>query len=326
VSSIDDRRRSTTLKTVRFSRYGDPEVLQVQEVPDPTPDSQDVLVGVKASTVNRIDLFQRSGSRPVGQLPFTPGWEAAGIVLQDSNGFHAGERVLTTRATGAKGGGGYASKIAVTANKLSRIPDGVSFEQAAAVGLTGSTAWGALFDLGHLQLGERVLIWAGSSGVGSIGIQLAKQAGALVATTASSAKRSAVLYELGADLVLHPKEQNVGKEFQELGGVDLVIELVSGSLQDSIQACAPQGRIILVGNLGGKDTTVDTQVWRLKRIQIIGGGIIHTTIANEEKILHLVATKAVRPLIAQTLPVERAAEAHHLLDKGEIQGKIVLTH
>lgn len=314
------------MKTVQFSHYGDPEVLQVQEVPDPTPGAQDVLVEVKASTVNRLDLFQRSGSRPVGELPFTPGLEAAGIVLQDSNGFHAGEHVLTTRAAEAKGGGGYASKLAVPAHTLARIPESVSFEQAAAIGLAGSTAWGALFDLGHLQLGERVLIWAGSGGVGSIGIQLAKQAGAWVATTASSQERSATLYRLGADLVLNHKEQNVGKVLQELGEVDLVIELVSSNLQESIQACAPQGRIILIGNLGGKDATVDTQAWRLKRLQIIGGGIVHTSVAHEEKMLQMVATGALKPVITRTLPVERAAEAHHLLDKGEIQGKIVLTH
>src|SRR5262249_37800395 len=149
------------------------------------------------------------------------------------------------------------------------------------------------FDLGHLQFGERVLIWAGSSGVGSIGIQLAKRAGAWVATTASSEKRSSALYELGADLVLNHKEQNVGQVLQELQGVTLIIDLISSNLQDSIQACAPQGRIILVGNLGGKDATVDTQAWRLKRVQIIGGGLIHTTIANEEQMLHLVAVKAV---------------------------------
>src|SRR5437763_17075017 len=119
--SCHDRRRSTTLKTVQFFRYGDPEVLLVQDVPDPIPGSQDVLVEVKASTVNRLDLFQRSGSRPVGQLPFTPGLEAAGIVLQNSNGFHAGEHVLTTYATEAKGGGGYDSKIAVRDNEMVRI-------------------------------------------------------------------------------------------------------------------------------------------------------------------------------------------------------------
>src|SRR5712691_4917011 len=168
------------MKAVQFAHYGDPDVLQVYDVPDPIPDPGEVLVEVKATTVNRLDLFQRDGSRPVTYLPYTPGLEAAGVVLHDSEDFHTGERVLTTRAVLARGGGGYASKLAVPASHLVRIPDEVTFEQAVAAGLTSSTAWGGLFDLGHLQAGEQVLIWAGSSGVGTIAIQLAKHAGAWV--------------------------------------------------------------------------------------------------------------------------------------------------
>src|SRR2546429_9603710 len=115
------------MKVVQFTQYGDPDVLQVREVPDPTPDSSDVLVEVKATTVNRLDLFQRAGSRPVNKLPFTPGLEAAGVVLQDGKGFQAGEHVLTTRALQAKGGGGYAGKLAVSATNLARIPSDVTF-------------------------------------------------------------------------------------------------------------------------------------------------------------------------------------------------------
>src|SRR5712692_2241393 len=165
------------MKAVQFTQYGDPDVLQVYEVPDPIHGQGEVLVEVKATTVNHLDLFQRDGSRPVARLPYTPGLEAAGVVVSDSQGFQTGERVLTTRAISARGGGGYASKLAVPATHLVRIPDEVTFEQAVAAGLTASTAWGGLFDLGHLQAGERVLIWAGASGVGTIAIQLAKQAG-----------------------------------------------------------------------------------------------------------------------------------------------------
>ncbi len=313
------------MKAIQFEQYGKPNVLQVREVADPIAQPSDVLVEVKATTVNRLDLFQRAGSRPVN-LPFTPGLEAVGIVLQDGNGFRAGEHVLTTRALLAKGGGGYASKLAVPATDLARIPAGVTFEQAAAAGLAASTAWGSLFDLGNLQAGERVLIWAGSSGVGAIGIQLAKYAGAWVATTASSDVRAKVLHDQGADLVINHNRQDVGKVLQEIGGANLVIELVSSTLQTSLQASAPDGRIILVGNLGGQIATVDTQMWRLQRTQVIGGGQVHTSVANEEKMLRLIAEKAVTPLIAHTLPVEQAAEAHHQLTSGEPQGKIVLTH
>lgn len=314
------------MKVVQFALHGEPEVLKVQEVADPVPGSQDVLIEVKATSVNRLDLFQRSGSRPVPQLPFTPGLEAAGVVAKDSNGFSAGEHVLTTRATSAKGGGGYASKMAVHAQDLARIPDGVTFEQAVAAGLAASTAWGSLFDLGNLQAGERVLIWAGSSGVGSIAIQMAKHAGAWVATTASSAERGAELRKLGADLVLNYKHENISKLLQNQGGINLVIELVSATLQTSLDACAPDAKIVLVGNLGGQQATVDTQSWRLKRVHVIGGGAVRTSVANEERVLKLIADKSIAPLIADTLPVDDAAKAHRMLSTGETQGKIVLKH
>jgi len=314
------------MKAVQFLHPGGPEVLQVQEVTDPTPAATDVLIEVKATTVNRLDLFQRAGSRPVPGLPFTPGLEAAGIVVSDSNGFHAGERVLTARAAAAKGGGGYASKIAAPASDLARIPDGVSFEQAVAVGLAGSTAWTALYDVGRLQKGEKVLIWAGSSGVGSLAIQLAKHTGAWVATTASSDTRAETLRKLGADLVIDHHKQDVGKVLQKQGGVNLVIELVGTSLQTSLDACATDGRVILIGNLGGQKAEVDTQSWRLKRVSVIGAGIAHATPEDEQKMLHFVADKALHPLIAKVMPVEQAAQAHELLASGDPQGKIVLTH
>jgi NADPH:quinone reductase-like Zn-dependent oxidoreductase len=314
------------MKAAQFDKPGGPEVLQVREVPDPIPASNEVLIDVKATSVNRLDLFQRQGSRPVPKLPFTPGLEAAGVVAQDSNGFRAGERVLTTSAAGANGGGGFASKIALPADQLARIPDQVSFEQAAAAGLASSTAWSGLFDNGNLKPNERVLIWAGSSGVGSIAIQIAHHFGAWVATTASSAKRAEELKRLGADLVINPKEQNVGQELQNVGGVDLVLELVGTTLQDSINACKPEGRVVLIGNLSGQESTVNTQTWRLKRVRVLGGGLMHTSPANEEQVLRLIAEKVVTPLIAHTLPLDQAAEAHRLQEQSKHQGKIVVVH
>ena len=314
------------MKAVQFAQTGDPDVLQVQEVPDPVPGPNDVLIEVKATTVNRLDLFQRDGSRPVNKLPFTPGLEAAGVVAQDAHGFRAGTPILTSKALAAKGGGGYASKIAAPASHLVRIPDGVTFEQAAAAGLAASTAWGGLFDLGHLKAGERVLIWAGSSGVGSIAIQLAKHVGAWVATTVSSNERADFLRKLGADLVINHRQENVAQAVQDAGGANLVIELVSSTLQTSLEACAPDGRIILIGNLGGQQATVDTQAWRLKRAVVVGGGMLTTSTENEHQMLQLIAQKVITPLIAHTLPIEQAAEAHRIQASGEPQGKIALIH
>jgi len=314
------------MKAVQFAQFGGPEVLQVYDAPDPIPSHEDVLIQVKATTVNHLDLFQRDGSRPVSPLPFTPGLEAAGIVLNENQGFHAGERVMTTRALAAKGGGGYASRIAAPAADLVRIPNAVTFEEAVATGLTSSTAWGSLFDLGHLKAGERVLIWAGSSGVGSIAIQFAKYTGCWVATTASNNEKATELRRLGADLVLNHKEQNVGQMIRDAGGVNLVIELVSTTLQASIDACMNDGRIVLIGNLGGQQATVDTQTWRLKRVSVIGGGVLRTSRENEERILQLVADKLIHPIIARTMPIEKASEAHLILNSGKILGKIVLVH
>lgn len=313
------------MKAVQFDHYGGPEVLRLVEVSDPVPGPEDVMIAVKATTVNHLDLFQRDGSRPVGKLPFTPGLEAAGVVLSDAHGFHTGEKVMTTRAITAKGGG-YASKLAIAAANLVRIPDGVSYEAAAAAGLTASTAWGALFDVGQLQAGERVLIWAGTSGVGSISIQMAKHAGCQVFATTTSEAKAGELRRLGADVVINPKTQDVAKIAQEAGGIHLVIELISATLQTSINACATGGRVVLIGNLGGQMATVDTQSWRLKLVNVLGGGVRHTSIANEHRILELVARHAITPVIARIMPIEQAAEAHRLLTAGGLVGKIVLTH
>ena len=315
------------MKAVQFAQYGDPDVLQVYYVPEPIPAPTDVLIRVKATTVNRLDLFQRDGSRPVDHLPFTPGMEAVGEVLTGSQGFHAGERVMTTHALLAKGGGGYASIIAAPVAHLVRIPEEVMFEEAAAAGLTATTAWGALFDLGHLQTEERVLVWAGSSGVGTFAIQFAKHVGCWVATTASSAAKAKELRQLGADLVVNHHTHNVGRVIRDAGGVNLVIELVGTSLQASLEACVDQGRIVLVGNLGGQQARVDTQAWRLQRVQVIGGGSgVRTSIANEQHILELIAQKAVIPVIACKMLVEQAAEGHRLLASGDLLGKLVLIH
>lgn len=314
------------MKTVQFAQTGGPDVLQAVEVPDPVAGPDDVLIEVKATTINRLDLFQRDGSRPIPRLPFTPGLEATGVVLADSHGFSQGERVMTTNALAAKGGGGYASRIAAPAKDLVRIPDGVTFEQAAAAGLASSTAWKGLFDIGHLQKGERVLVWAGTSGVGSMAIQLAKNAGAWVMTTVSNEDRAAELRRLGADMIVNRREQSVGEVVHNAGGVNLVLELVGSTLQESIDACAPNGRVVLIGNLGGQKATVDTQSWRLKLVNVLGGGLMHTTPENELRVLELVAEGVISPLVSRTLPVEQAAEAHRIQASGESLGKIVLVH
>src|SRR5262249_55534516 len=130
----------------------------------------------------------------------------------------------------------------------------------------------------------------------------------------------------GADMPVNYKEVNVGETLRSAGGVNLVLELVGSTLQESIDACAIEGRVVLIGNFGGQKATVDTQMWRLKRVNVLGGGLMHTTPANERQILDLIARKTIQPLIAEVLPVEQAAEAHRHLASQDVVGKIVLVH
>ena len=127
-------------------------------------------------------------------------------------------------------------------------------------------------------------------------------------------------------MVINYKKEDVAQTVRGAGGVNLVIELVSTTLQTSIDACANDGRVVLIGNLGGQQATVDTQAWRLKQVNVLGGGIRHTSPENERRVLELIAEKAIQPVIARKMPVEEAAEAHRILQKGEIMGKIVLIH
>src|SRR5258706_5924613 len=121
------------------------------------------------------------------------------------------------------------------------------------------------------------------------------------------------LRHLGVDMMDTYKDENVAKAIKDAGVVNMVIELVSTTLQTSIDACTDDGRVVLIGNLGGQQATVDTQAWRLKRVVVIGGGMLRTSTENEQRILQLIAEKAVTPIVAHTMPVEQAAEAHHLL-------------
>jgi NADPH:quinone reductase-like Zn-dependent oxidoreductase len=312
------------MKAIIFRQFGDPSVLEYADLPDPTPGANEVLVRVHTTTVNRLDVFQRAGARPVN-LPFVAGLEAVGVVVQDAHGFKAGERVATTRP-GVNGG--YASLIATPAAGLVRVPDAGTDEEAAALGLAASTAWAALFDKGHMQNGEKVLITAGASGVGTAAIQLVKMHGGWVAATAGSVEKADKLRALGTDLVINHKETQINTAIRAVqpDGVNLTMENVGSTLPDALAATALDGRIVLVGNAGGREVTLDTQDWRLRRVTIIGGGAMRTSPENERAMLDAVAAGKLRPAIGRVLSIREMAEAHRLIEANAVFGKIILRH
>lgn len=313
------------MEAMLFRKYGDPDVFEHAELPDPAPSADEVLIRVVATSVNRLDLFLRNGSRSMVPLPIIPGLEAAGTVVADAHGFSAGEQVMTTNALG-EGHGGYASMLAVAADRVVRIPEKVSFEQAAAAGLAASTGWAALFTLGKMRDGERVLIQAGTSGVGTAQVQFVKMRGGWVAATAGGPGKAAELKALGVDLVIDHRNQPVGATVRDAGGVNLVMENVGSTLAESLTACLPDARIVLIGNAGGTDATINTQALRFQRITIIGGGGMHASTDDELAILQMIASGQFKPAMERVMPISQVAEAHRLIEANQVFGKIVLVH
>jgi NADPH2:quinone reductase len=286
---------------------GGPDVLKLEEVPDPAPNGK-VLVRVEAAGVNHFDISQRmapemSGAKP----PFTPGVDAAGTRTD------TGERVLVSGAPGS-----YAELVAAAPENVRPIPDSLEVDRAAALGVTYKTAWAALSD-GQLQSGEVLLVQAGSSGTGQAAIDIGRYLGAKVYATAGSGKHDR-LRELGAEPLAYDDER-----ISELSA-DVVFDPVAGDvLERSLAALAPGGRLVTCGALD--DPMVTVNLWTLigKRARIIGTGGSVVTPEQLDHLIELVGEGKLRgPVIDRELPLEQAAEAHRLIENRQTFGKVVL--
>jgi len=239
------------MKAAVYMKTGTPDVFRYQEVADPSCGADEIIVEVRAISVEGGDLINRSSGELV-TVPHCVGYQAAGVVIEvgaEVTTRHVGQRVATMGKCGA-----YAEKRAVRATNSWIIPDALSFEQAVCVPVTFGTAHDCLFEFGRLMKGETVLINAGAGGVGVAAIQLAKRAGAMVLATASSDERLQQLVELGLDEGINYLENDLAKECKRLtdgAGVDLVIDPVGGAvLQKSLTALAYRGRVVTLGFAG----------------------------------------------------------------------------
>lgn len=316
---------------------GGPEVLQVREVDDPIPSPDEVLVDVKATALNRADLLQRHGNYapPPGVRADVPGLEFSGVVLE------AGDRVTGTspgdRVFGLLSGGGYASRVTTHHLMTMPMPPGLDFVQAAAIPEVFFTAYDALFNHCELQMGESALVHAAGSGVGSAAVQLAHQAGAYVFGTAGSADKLAKAAELGMDKGINYREQDfveVIKEATGRKGVNVVCDLVGGPYwEQNIAAMATQGRLVLVGLMGGANVETNLGLLMPKRLRV--HGTVLRTRPLEEKIaltnqfkmhvLPLIADERIRAVVDRSFPLEHAGKAHEYMETNANFGKIVLT-
>ncbi|MCI0351077.1 MAG: NAD(P)H-quinone oxidoreductase [Acidobacteriales bacterium] len=324
------------MRAIVISRPGGPEVLEMREVPVPRAGPNELLVSVKATAVNRLDLLQRMGMYPPPpDCPQDiPGVEYAGEVASigpNVSLFQPGDRVF-----GLVGGGSYAEYLVVHERTVMPIPEGMSFDAAAAVPEAFITAYDAMILQARLKAGETVLISAVGSGVGAAAVQLAKAFGACAVGTARSARKIAAANELGLDNGIVVTDGNfVDKvlEATEGRGVDVVLELAGGSyVTDDIRLMAPRARLVVIGLVAGARAEIDLARLLRNRLQI--RGTVLRARSLEEKItvieqfaadvLPLLGSGKVKPIIDRVLYLSAAAEAHECVAANENFGKVVL--
>ncbi len=319
------------MRAVVMHQLGSPEVLRYQDWPDPKVEPGEVLLEVEAATVNRTDVFLRSGRFFLQKdLPHILGMDVAGRIAAlgpEVDGWAVGDRVVATfEELGRAREGAYAELTTVPVEELHRIPDGLDYADAAAVGLAFTTAWVALVQRGGLREDDTVLIQAASSGVGTSAVQIAHAKGARVIAL-SSAGKAERLRELGADIVIDRNRSEVVELVAEATddvGPSLVLELVGRrTLQSSIEMAAESARVVIAGTMSGDEAEIDAMDVLIKNLTILGSfGRVSAT--DFDGILAGFAGGTYRAVIDEVMPLSQAYDAHQRLEDGDTFGKLVL--
>jgi putative PIG3 family NAD(P)H quinone oxidoreductase len=295
-----------------------------------------VLVTVAAAGVNRADLMQRQGfyDPPPGASPY-PGLEVSGTVAavgEQVEGWSVGDQVCALLS-----GGGYAEQVAVPAGQLLPVPAGVSLRDAAALPEVVSTVWSNVFLTASLQTGQTLLVHGGSSGIGTMAIQLAREVGAHVAVTAGSAAKLEACRELGAEILINYREQDfveVLREHTGGAGADVILDNMGAKyLARNVDALATGGRLVVIGLQGGTRAEVDLGVLMRKRAAVIATSLRARPAAEKativaavrEHVWPLIESGRVRPVVHGTYPLAAAADAHRELEASSHIGKVLLT-
>jgi putative PIG3 family NAD(P)H quinone oxidoreductase len=324
------------MRCVEISTPGPPEALKLVERPDPVAGRGDVLIRVAAAGVNRPDVMQRRGLYPPPPgASDLPGLEVAGIV--ESLGEGVTEWRVGDRVCALVSGGGYATLCVAPAPQCLPVPAGMDLVTAAAIPETFFTVWTNVFDRGRLRSGETALFHGGSSGIGTTAIQLAAARGARVLATAGSDEKCRACEQLGAERAINYRTEDfvdVVKQLTKGRGVDLILDIVGGDyIPRDLASLAVEGRLVVIGFMGGDTATIDFRRVLGRRLTITGSTLRPRSVEEKGQIAAevrrevwpLLESGKVKPLIYRMFPLADAAAAHRLMESSEHVGKIVLT-
>ncbi|MCX4692258.1 NAD(P)H-quinone oxidoreductase [Streptomyces sp. NBC_01408] len=324
------------MHAITIEQPGGPEALVWTDVPDPVAGEGEVLVEVAASAVNRADILQRQGfyDPPPGASRH-PGLECSGRISAIGPGvagWSVGDEVCALLA-----GGGYAQKVAVPSGQLLPVPEGLDLVTAAALPEVVATVWSNVFMVAGLRPGETLLVHGGSSGIGTMAIQLGKAVGARVAVTAGGPEKLARCKELGADILIDYREQDFVAELRAAtdgAGADVILDIMGAKyLARNLDALAVNGRLAVIGLQGGVKAELNLGALLAKRAAITATSLRARPLeekaaiiaAVREHVWPLVAAGRVHPVVHATFPMAQAAEAHRVMESSTHVGKLLLT-
>ncbi|HRQ64123.1 MAG TPA: NADP-dependent oxidoreductase [Xanthomonadaceae bacterium] len=307
-----------SMQAIRMTEFGGVEVLDIASMPRPVPASGELLIRVHAAAVNPVDAHIRRGYAAGFidvEMPYVPGFDVSGVVAavgEGIDGFAVGDPIFAMLDLNR--GGAYAEYAIVKAGEAARKPESIGHVEAAALPLVTLTAWQALFDTAQLVSGQTVLIHGGSGGVGSVAIQLAKERGARVITTASLGNHD-FARSLGADVVVDYRSER----FEDVAkDVDVVLDTVGGPTQErSLQVLKNGGVLVSLVGLGESARTPPRDIRAI-------GILVRPDAAQLGMIAALVDRGQLKPEVSMVLPVEQVDEAHRQIETGHTRGKVVL--
>ena len=318
------------MRAIRIHEFGAPEVMRLEELADPEPGPEEVLIRVAAAGVNPHDTYVCAGQVPGVRLPLTPGQDAAGVALavgSEVTGCAAGDRVYA----GGSLSGTYATHALCHATQVHALPDRLSFDEGAAIHVPYATAHRALFHRAGARAGETVLVHGASGSVGLAAVQLARAAGLRVLGTGGSESGRALIARHGAHEVLDHRAPDLAERVRAATGgrgPEIILEmLASANLERDLELLAPRGRVVVIGSRGRIE--IDPLQTMVGELSVLGVGLLNAT-PDELRQVHValrdgLASGALRPVVRQVLPLAEAARAHRLVLAPGAAGKIVLS-